>query len=187
MAILRVDVPYVIEDGSEVLFNPPCEFSKVTKLKVYYPNPQSLEETYESFTFCDANGNDVSTLENMFSNGALVKVILSVAEGRAFVQNAVTNSYIESKFKELEEKTLIVHSTSGDKYSLGMDDLGVYLELVGGDDTSSEEEIQTVATLILGDEDSGDYIEIDGERYNLSNIVEEETSLEEGTYDFDVL
>lgn len=186
MAILRVDVPYIIKDGSEVLFNSPCDFSKVTGLKVYYINPQSLEEVSESFTFCDANGNDVSTLENMFSSGALVKVLLSVTEGRAFVQNAVTNSYIENKFKELEEKTL-VHSTNGNKYSWGKDDLGIYLELI--EDTPSDEpddEIQTVATLILSDENTGTYIEIDGERYSLENMSEN-GELKEGSYDFDII
>ena len=41
----------------------------------------------------------------MFQTGAIVKAILSVDEGKAYLQNADTNAYLEGKFNAKAEET----------------------------------------------------------------------------------
>lgn len=107
MSDIRVDISSVLSEGLEVLFYAPCDCSEVTGLKVYYTDPITLEETCTPFTFCDAKGNDLGNLDNLFAKDACVKVILSVVESRAYIQNAVTNSYLEEKFEKLDAKIAV--------------------------------------------------------------------------------
>ncbi len=38
----------------------------------------------------------------MFATGAIVSVILNVDEGRAYIQNADTNAYLEGRFENID-------------------------------------------------------------------------------------
>jgi hypothetical protein len=97
MTNIRVDTSYVVVDGSEVVFTAPCDCTEVRGLKVYYPDGSKV------FTFKDAHGKSLTGLSNLFSKGALVKTVLDVTRGYAYIQNANTNSYLEGRFRELEK------------------------------------------------------------------------------------
>lgn len=92
MSNIRVDLSYAIADGSEVVFNAPCNCNEITGLKVYHSGGSKV------FTFKDAHGNNLTGIGNLFSKGALVKAILDVTNGYAFLQNADTNAYLEERF-----------------------------------------------------------------------------------------
>lgn len=89
---IRVDLNYPIKDGAEVVFRSPVDCSQVTGLKVYYPDAS------QEFVFADAHGNNVGDIDHLFAEDVVVKVILDVTNGMAFVQNADTNAYIERTF-----------------------------------------------------------------------------------------
>ena len=93
-----VDLNYPIQDGTEVKFRSPVDCSQVTGLKVNYPNGS------QEFAFADAHGNNVGDVDHLFAEDVVVKVILDVTNGMAFVQNADTNAYLEGRFAELEAK-----------------------------------------------------------------------------------
>lgn len=102
MANIRVDIDHTITNGSEIIFESPCDCTFVTGLNIYYPN-SSGEKVHSSFVFKDAHGNDLSNTD-LFAKGAYVKVILNSTHGIAYIQNADTNKYLENRFKQLEEK-----------------------------------------------------------------------------------
>lgn len=91
---IRVDLTTPITDGTEVVFRSPVDCSQVTGLKVYSKNDGSSKE----FAFADAHGNNVGDIDHLFAENVVVKVILDVTTGMAFVQNADTNAYIERTF-----------------------------------------------------------------------------------------
>lgn len=95
---IRVDLPTPIKDGTEVVFRSPVDCSQVTGLIVYH-NEESKE-----FAFTDAHGNNVGDVDHLFAENVVVKVILDVTAGMAFVQNADTNAYLEQRFKKLEDQ-----------------------------------------------------------------------------------
>ena len=103
MANIRTDVPYTISNGSEVSFAAPCNCNAVTGLKVYYPGGSKV------FTFKDAHGTDLAGINNLFAKGAVVKAILDVSNGHAYLQNPDTNGYLERQFRYLEE---LIYNTS---------------------------------------------------------------------------
>ena len=92
---IRVDLTTPIFDGTEVVFRSPVDCSQVTGLIVYH-NGGSKE-----FTFADAHGNNVGNIDHLFGENVVVKVILDVTRGMAFVQNADTNSYLEERFANI--------------------------------------------------------------------------------------
>ena len=92
-----VDLNTPITDGKEVVFRAPVDCSQVTGLIVYY------NDVSQEFAFADAHGNNVGDIDHLFAENAVVKVILDVATGMAFVQNADTNAYLEGRFKTLED------------------------------------------------------------------------------------
>ena len=96
MANIRVDVPFSIMDGSEVVFSAPRASNEIDGMKVYYPKGSQV------FLFKDAHGNILTGLGNLFSAGALVKAILDVTNSFAYIQNADTNKYLESKFESIQ-------------------------------------------------------------------------------------
>ena len=93
---VRVNLNYPIYDGAEIVFKAPCDASEVTGLIVYYPSDAG--EVSSVFTFADANANDLGNIDALFAAGAVVKVIIDTDTNMAFVQNAVTNAYLESRF-----------------------------------------------------------------------------------------
>ena len=101
---VRVDLNYPIKDGTEVVFRSPVDCSQVTGLKVYYPGEDG-NTTSREFAFADAHGNNVGDIDHLFAENVVVKVILDVTSGMAFVQNADTNAYLEGRFAEVLPKT----------------------------------------------------------------------------------
>lgn len=89
---IRVDLKTNIADGSEVVFRSPADCSQVTGLAIYHHGGKT------EFAFADAHGNNVGDIDHLFAENAVVKVILDVTAGMAFVQNADTNAYIERTF-----------------------------------------------------------------------------------------
>lgn len=100
MSLIKVDLPYTIFDGATVSFKSPADFSKVTGLRIYYPNTAGAIQAAD-FTFADANRNDVTHINKLFGANAIVKVILDTDSNLAFVQNADTNAYLEQQFDEI--------------------------------------------------------------------------------------
>lgn len=92
-----VDFNYPIQDGTEVKFRSPVDCSQVTGLIVYYPGTDG-STTSQEFILADAHGNNVGIIDHLFAENVVVKVILDVTTGMAFVQNADTNAYIERTF-----------------------------------------------------------------------------------------
>ncbi len=64
---------------------------------MYYPDGDTTAS--KAFQFADAHGNNVGGL-NLFASNVVVKVILDTDNNLAFVQNADTNAYLESRFDE---------------------------------------------------------------------------------------
>lgn len=94
---IRVDLNTTIKDGTEVVFRSPVDCSAVTGLKVYYMGSDGNTASQE-FVLADAHGNNVGDIDHLFAENVVVKVILDVTTGMAFVQNADTNAYIERTF-----------------------------------------------------------------------------------------
>ena len=89
---IRVNLNTIIADGSEVVFRSPADCSQVTGLVIYHTGGKT------EFAFADAHGHNVGDIDHLFAENAVVKVILDVTAGMAFVQNADTNAYIERTF-----------------------------------------------------------------------------------------
>lgn len=98
---IRVDLNYPIKDGAEVVFRSPVDCSQITGLKVYYADG-GISASKE-FALADAHGNNVGDIPHLFAENVVVKVILDVTTGMAFVQNADTNAYLEARFKAIED------------------------------------------------------------------------------------
>lgn len=92
---IRVDLNTPIINGTEVVFRSPVDCAAVTGLIVYYKNAGATAS--KEFAFADAHGNNVGDINHLFAEDAVVKVILDVTKGMAFVQNADTNSYLEEQ------------------------------------------------------------------------------------------
>lgn len=99
MANIRADVPYMIVDGTEVVFRSPVDCSAITGLKVYYIEASGNTAAKE-FALADAHGNNVGDIDHLFAKNVVVKVILDVTNSMAFVQNADTNAYLEGRFDQ---------------------------------------------------------------------------------------
>lgn len=93
---IRVDLNTPIKDGTEVVFRSPVDCSKITGLIVYYQ--EDWKTRSKEFALADAHGNNVGDIDHLFAENVVVKVILDVTAGMAFVQNADTNAYIEKTF-----------------------------------------------------------------------------------------
>ena len=93
---VRVNLNYPIYDGAEIVFKAPCDASEVTGLILYYPGDAGVVSSV--FTFADAHTNDLGNIDALFAAGAVVKVIIDTDTSMAFVQNAVTNAYLEERF-----------------------------------------------------------------------------------------
>lgn len=109
---IRVDLNTSIKDGTEVVFRSPVDCSQVTGLKVYYIGADG-NTTSQEFVFADAHGNNVGDIPHLFTENVAVKVILDVTTGMAFVQNADTNAYLESRFDGIIDKLCPSFTESG--------------------------------------------------------------------------
>lgn len=95
MPKIRVDIDYSIKDGTEIKFRSPVDCSQITGLIVYYLGANGNTVSKE-FVLADAHGNNVGDINHLFAANVVVKVILDVTKGMAFVQNADTNAYLEA-------------------------------------------------------------------------------------------
>ena len=93
---IRVDLNTPIKDGTEVVFRSPVDCSQITGLIVYFK--ENGNASSQEFSLADAHGNNVGDIDHLFAENVVVKVILDVAHGMAFVQNADTNAYLEGRF-----------------------------------------------------------------------------------------
>lgn len=102
MANIRVDSLDSVYNGQSITFRSPADCSQITGLIVYYPDGDTT--TSKTFQFADAHGNNVGSV-SLFAEDVLVKVILDTDAGKAYVQNADTNAYLEGRFAFLGGKT----------------------------------------------------------------------------------
>lgn len=112
MANISISVDYPIEDGMNLTFTTPCNCSAVTGLKVSYPviTETTSTTTSKTFAFKDAHNNNLSSTNNLFVQGAIIKVILDVTNGNAYLQNSDTNAYLEGKFSGLSSDISTVNN-----------------------------------------------------------------------------
>ena len=109
---IRVDLNTSIKDGIEVVFRSPVDCSQITGLIVYYRGADG-NTTSQEFMLADAHGNNVGDIDHLFAEDVVVKVILDVTTGMAFVQNADTNAYLESRFDGIIDKLCPSFTESG--------------------------------------------------------------------------
>ena len=112
---VRVDLQEAIRDGMEVVFKSPVDCSQVSGLILYYPENGATSS--KEFAFADAHGNNVGDIDHLFAENVVVKVILDVTSGMAFVQNADTNAYIERTFAKVDD-VCIIPAVSGETISV---------------------------------------------------------------------
>jgi hypothetical protein len=97
MANIRIDLEATVVNGQALTFKSPADCSQVTGLIIYHPEGDTT--TSKEFKFVDAHGIDVgSGTISLFAENVLVKVILDTDSGKAYVQNADTNAYLEGRF-----------------------------------------------------------------------------------------
>lgn len=108
---IRVDLQRAIFDGMEVVFRSPVDCSQVTGLIVYYNDGGNTVS--KEFAFADAHGNNVGDIDHLFAENVVVKVILDVTTGMAFVQNADTNAYLEGHIQNKENPHGVTASQVG--------------------------------------------------------------------------
>lgn len=95
MARIKIELDSELIDGQPITFAAPCNCDEIEGLIVYHPNG------HRSFDFTDAHGNALTGLGNLFARGAYVKAILDVTSGSAYLQNADTNAYLETRLAAL--------------------------------------------------------------------------------------
>ena len=98
MAKIRIDLNEPFLDGMDIKFKAPCNCTAVDGMIVYYELPDESGVGSQTFTFRDTHGNNLAGLGNLFTEGALVKVIVDRTTSYAYIQNADTNKYLEDKF-----------------------------------------------------------------------------------------
>lgn len=112
MANIKIKADFTIKDGSEILFRSPCYASAITGLIIYYPDTDG-NETSRVFQLVDAHNNDISDIKDVFAINAIVKVILNITNGKAYIQNADTNAYLESRFKQIDDNIKYAGDAAG--------------------------------------------------------------------------
>lgn len=103
MANIKLDLSYTIFDGASITFKSPADCSEVTGLRIYYPDSEGIIQ-FSDFKFADANRNDVTDIDKLFSANAMVKILLDTDSNLAFVQNGDTNAYLEGRFDKIEKE-----------------------------------------------------------------------------------
>ena len=121
MAKIRIDINTTVRNGRSLTFKAPADCANVTGLIVYYP--ENGATISKNFVFADAHGVDVgSGTISLFAKNAFVKVVLDTDNGKAYVQNADTNAYLEEK---LVERLIAPVPTAAEN--------GKFLRVVNGD------------------------------------------------------
>ncbi len=97
MSKIRIDSEATLINGQPLTFKSPADCSEIEGLIIYYPVGDTT--TSKEFKFVDAHGVDVgSGTISLFAENVLVKVVLDTDQGKAYVQNADTNAYLEGRF-----------------------------------------------------------------------------------------
>lgn len=117
MANIIVTLDHPIENGEEIKFLAPCDCTAVTGLMVNYPTELEVTES-KTFVFKDAHGNDLTGVGNLFTQSAVVKVIVDVTGSAAYIQNADTNKYLESRLPKSVTVTLTKAGWSSKKQTV---------------------------------------------------------------------
>lgn len=95
MPKIRIDLEVSVINGQTLTFRSPADCSQIEGLIIYYPEGDATKS--KDFKFVDAHGVDVgSGTISLFAANALVKVVLDTDQGKAYVQNADTNAYLEA-------------------------------------------------------------------------------------------
>ena len=102
MANIILDYNRPLKDGISVSFKAPCDCASVDGLCVRYDDGGRLAS--KVFTFRDTHGNDLTSLGNLFSEGAYVRALLDIVNGYAYLENADTNGYLEGNFGAKQNK-----------------------------------------------------------------------------------
>lgn len=157
MAKIRVESKCAVYDGMSITFRAPCDSSAVDGINVHNSG------ITQAFSFRDANGGDLTGLENLFKEGAYVKAVLDTGNGYAYLQNADTNAYVEEinamkaesfTASDVSVSSWVSNSTySGFPYRASVAISGVTAEYVPD------------VTFSLADSISGDYAPV-AESYN---------------------
>ena len=100
MTNICVEIARPIEDGTILTLRAPCNCDVVEGVKVTYPTvtDDAITQTSKNFTFRDVHGKNLTGIGNLFSEGALIQVMLDVTNEGALILNADTNGYLEDKF-----------------------------------------------------------------------------------------
>lgn len=104
MAKIRVDLTYPIFNGATVIFDAPCDCTGADGLTVNHLGGS------QTFTFCDAHGEDLSGIGDVFVAGVPVKVILDVTNSKAFVQNGDNNSHLARVLADMQLSIRLLQS-----------------------------------------------------------------------------
>lgn len=105
MAYIKLTIDHELQDGEVLTFKSPCACTEVEGIKVYYvvlTENGAVTNASKVFTFRDAHGNDLTGIGNLFDTGACLSVALDTVNNGAFVKNADTNAYLESKLVYLD-------------------------------------------------------------------------------------
>lgn len=102
MAKIKVTSKCELYDGMSFTFNAPCDCTEADGLVIDYRTQIENEpaEASQSFIFKDAGGNDLAGLDNLFSAGSYVKVILDTRNGFAYLQNATSSAHLEAQISQ---------------------------------------------------------------------------------------
>lgn len=122
MANIKIVVEGPLVDGHKLTFKAPCDCSAVEKLNVLYIKDNAQKS--KLFTMVDSHGNDLTGLGNLFAEGAYVRVVLDTVNALAYLQNAATNGYLESRIPTIRV------GTSAPSNSLGVNG-DIYIRIVG--------------------------------------------------------
>lgn len=102
MANINVAVEKTIADGYKLKFRTPCDSTIIEGLEVKYPAKDGVGTLIKKFVFKDAHGTELSGVGNLFVGGVMIEVLLDVTHSVAYIQNADTNSYVESVKSEVQ-------------------------------------------------------------------------------------
>ena len=81
MAKIKYTSKCAIYDGMTITLRAPCDCSEVDGLNVYH------QDEVQAYTFRDANGNDLTGVDSLFSEGAYIKAALDSTNGHAYLLN----------------------------------------------------------------------------------------------------
>lgn len=181
MANINVVVEKPIADGYKLKFRTPCDSTTIEGLEVKYPAKNGVGTLIKKFVFKDAHGTELSGVGNLFVSGVMIEVLLDVTHNEAYIQNADTNSYVESvkgEIKRLEEsqKQFLAVAGKAVERCENIADSADGFEQAIADAAERAESVKGVY-FGSGDMPEGYNIQVDssGEAYTMDTILDEES------------